>query len=108
MTVTSVTALDQDLKYLGVIPKEQARKIQQIATIAGLCNAATFEQTSDEVSPGMRPIRGDATDIAILRFADSIKSVEEAAGEWQEVFRMDFNSKTKFSRAVCSYQHALN
>ncbi|KAJ9117762.1 hypothetical protein QFC20_000040 [Naganishia adeliensis] len=104
MTVTSVTALDQDLKHVGVLAKEEARKIQQIATIAGLCNAATFERTSDEVVPGMRPIRGDATDTAILRFADSIKSVEEAAGEWQEVFRMDFNSKTKFMAKLFKQQ----
>lgn len=99
MTVTSVTALDQDLKHTGVLSKDKARKIQQIASIAGLCNAATFEQTSLDMAPSLRPVRGDATDTAILRFADSIKSVEEASREWQEVFRLDFNSKTKFSKA---------
>lgn len=104
MTVTSVTALDEDLKHVGVLAKEDARKIQQIATIAGLCNAATFEQISEEVVPAMRSIRGDATDTAILRFADSVRSVEESAGEWQELFRIDFNSKTKFSESVSAYE----
>lgn len=100
MTVTSVTALDEDLKHVGILAKEDVHKVQPIATIAGLCNAATFEQTSDEVVAAMRPIRGDATDTAILRFADSVRSVDEASEDWQEVFRVDFNSKTKFSESL--------
>lgn len=98
MTVVSVTALDQDLKHSGILIKEDAAQVQHIATIAGLCNAATFEHTAPDVPLNLRPIRGDATDTAILRFADSIKSIVESGQEWQEIFRIDFNSKTKFSR----------
>jgi sodium/potassium-transporting ATPase subunit alpha len=98
MTVVSVTALDQDLKYTGVMVKEDAAQVQHIATISGLCNAASFEQTTEDVPPNLRPIRGDATDTAILRFADSIKPIVEAGQDWQEIFRVDFNSKTKFSK----------
>ena len=98
MTVVSVTALDQDLKHTGVLLKENATQVQHIATIGGLCNAATFEQATPDVPQNLRPIRGDATDTAILRFADAIKSIAESGQEWQEIFRIDFNSKTKFSR----------
>lgn len=97
MTVVSVTALDNDLKHSGVLVKEDSAQVQHIATLAGLCNAASFDQTTEDVPANLRPIRGDATDTAILRFADSIKPIVESGAEWQEIFRIDFNSKTKFS-----------
>jgi sodium/potassium-transporting ATPase subunit alpha len=101
MTVVSVTALDQDLKHTGVMAKEDAAQVQHIAAISGLCNAASFEQTTEDVPANLRPIRGDATDTAILRFADSIRPIFETGQDWQEIFRIDFNSKTKFSE--CRY-----
>ncbi|KAJ9120086.1 hypothetical protein QFC22_002984 [Naganishia vaughanmartiniae] len=97
MTVTSVTALDVDMKHTGVLVDEEARRVRHIATIAGLCNAATFERGGAPSANGLPLVRGDATDTAILRFADAIKPVEEASSEWQEIFRIDFNSKMKFT-----------
>lgn len=98
MTVTSVTALDEDLRHSGVLIEEEARKVKHIATIAGLCNAAVFERSGGLNPNGLPLIRGDATDSAILRFADVIKPVDKLSSEWQEIFRIDFNSKMKFSK----------
>lgn len=98
MTVTSVTALDVDLKHTGILVDEEARKVKHIASIAGLCNAAAFERGTGPTPNGPPLIRGDATDIAILRFADAIKPVDEHYSDWKEVFRIDFNSKMKFSK----------
>jgi sodium/potassium-transporting ATPase subunit alpha len=98
MTVTSVTALDVDLKHTGILVDEEAQKVKHIASIAGLCNAAAFERGTEPTPNGPPLIRGDATDIAILRFADAIKPVDEHHSDWKEVFRIDFNSKMKFSK----------
>ncbi|KAN0129016.1 cation transporting ATPase [Lactarius tabidus] len=67
---------------------------RQLATVAALCNAASFEGSPSDSN---RKINGDATDSALLKFADSLlASVDAVRGRWQHVHKMAFNSKTKF------------
>ncbi|KAJ9097793.1 hypothetical protein QFC19_006661 [Naganishia cerealis] len=89
---------NENLKHSGILTDEEGRQLQHIAAIAGLCNAAVFERGAESAPNGLPSIRGDATDTAILRFADPIKPVNESSSEWQEIFRIDFNSKMKFSK----------
>jgi sodium/potassium-transporting ATPase subunit alpha len=41
-------------------------------------------------------------DSAILRFAESLRPVKESIAEWEEVFKVNFSSKTKFMLKVGS------
>ncbi|KAN0129017.1 sodium-potassium ATPase [Lactarius tabidus] len=67
---------------------------RQLATVAALCNAASFEGSPSDSN---RKINGDATDSALLKFADSLlATVDAVRGRWQHVHKMAFNSKTKF------------
>jgi len=45
-------------------------------------------------------------DSAILRFAESLKPVQESQAEWSEVAKVSFSSKTKFMLKVRS-DHSL-
>ncbi|KDQ57331.1 hypothetical protein JAAARDRAFT_194477 [Jaapia argillacea MUCL 33604] len=75
--------------------QEVAANLSQVAAVSSICNAATFEagSSSDEKEKGAV---GDATDVAILRFGDLVASAEVARHRWREIFRVNFNSKTKF------------
>lgn len=42
----------------------------------------------------------NCADSAILRFAESLRPVKESQADWQEVFKVNFNSKTKFMLKV--------
>ncbi|KAI5815821.1 hypothetical protein BZA77DRAFT_73418 [Pyronema omphalodes] len=73
-----------------------AESILSLALIGGLCNAGEFDPTKLHLPLDQRKINGDATDSAVLRFVESIASVSAMRLEWQNVFRLAFNSKNKF------------
>jgi sodium/potassium-transporting ATPase subunit alpha len=70
--------------------------LDQLAALAGLCNAGEFDATTMHLPLEKRNIIGDATDQAILRFAESLTSVSALRNEWKKIFEMAFNSKNKF------------
>ncbi|KAJ5147068.1 hypothetical protein N7526_000420 [Penicillium atrosanguineum] len=70
--------------------------LQQLQAIAGLCNAAEFENESIKGPLSERRIFGDATDQAILRFSESLGSVTELRKSWHTIFNLAFDSKNKF------------
>ncbi|KAF8154699.1 sodium-potassium ATPase [Crassisporium funariophilum] len=81
----------------GAAPDAES-SLRQIAAIGAICNAATFDTghpSSDSIDNNGKTIVGNATDVAILRFADSIASAEITRNRWVNVFRSNFNSKTK-------------
>ncbi|GMK56262.1 hypothetical protein CspeluHIS016_0301020 [Cutaneotrichosporon spelunceum] len=91
MTVTHAAVLDSEFTNIEAASKlleGKDERIGQLAAIAGLCNGAQFE--------GEGRVNGDATDSAILRFADSLRSVDAANSDWTEVYKAAFSSKTKF------------
>ncbi|KDQ14226.1 hypothetical protein BOTBODRAFT_55652 [Botryobasidium botryosum FD-172 SS1] len=104
MTVEDIAILDATFDATDLrsqcrnpsTPRESLENIQQLGVIAGICNAATFDPTTVNEPLALRKILGDATDSAILRFAESQMPVEEGRALWSEVFKMNFNSKTKF------------
>lgn len=74
-----------------------AANLSQIVAAASICNTAVFDAgTGSTDEKKERVIVGNATDVAIFKFADSVASVDETRRRWEEVFRMNFNSKTKF------------
>lgn len=70
--------------------------LQQLRSIAGLCNAAEFDSKSENLPLSERAIFGDATDQAILRFSEGLGSTSELKQGWKSFFTLAFDSKNKF------------
>ncbi|KAI0762858.1 sodium-potassium ATPase [Fomes fomentarius] len=68
----------------------------QVAAVGGICNAAVFGAETDDGSE--KSISGDATDTAILRFSEGVLPVNRLRDQWDEVFRVTFNSKASSTR----------
>ncbi|KAI0041569.1 sodium-potassium ATPase [Auriscalpium vulgare] len=76
--------------------------LRQLPAVSALCNAATFEAGMGEKE---RTIIGDATDSAILAFADGLDSVHTARSAWQHVYKMNFNSRKKYMLTLSKLIH---
>ena len=70
--------------------------LDQMRTIAGLCNSGEFDAATNNLPLEERKINGDATDKAILRFSEELGSVSELKRYWKKTFELAFNSKNKF------------
>ena len=79
--------------------------LEQLRTVAGLCNAAEFDAATRRLPLAHRKIHGDATDRAILRFAEALGPVSELKRCWQTKFDLAFNSKNKFMVRVLGMRH---
>ncbi len=77
-------------------PELAGNAIDQLRTIAGLCNAGEFDAATSHLPLPLRKIHGDATDQAILRFAEGLGPVSELKQCWSTKFNLAFNSKNKF------------
>ncbi|KAF8512193.1 sodium-potassium ATPase [Gautieria morchelliformis] len=94
---TAEALRDQSDSSTKVSDSESVREnLAQLGAVAGICNAAAFAAEQNEKPLAAREIIGDATDSAILRFAESIAPVEASLNTWQEVHKVNFNSKTKY------------
>ncbi|KAK3937704.1 putative type IIC NA+/K+/H+-transporting ATPase [Diplogelasinospora grovesii] len=80
--------------------------INQLRTVAGLCNAGEFDASTKHLPLAHRKIHGDATDQAILRFAESLGPVAELKRSWNTKFNLAFNSKNKFMIRVLGMSNA--
>jgi sodium/potassium-transporting ATPase subunit alpha len=79
-----------------MVAKSKASGAHQLRAMAGLCNAAEFDAASAKVPLHKRPIYGDATDQAILRFSESLGSSSDLRQLWKKTYELAFNSKNKF------------
>ncbi|KAK3359504.1 hypothetical protein B0T25DRAFT_447450 [Lasiosphaeria hispida] len=79
--------------------------IDQLRAVAGLCNAGEFDAATRHLPLALRKIHGDATDQAILRFAENLGSVSEVKRCWTTKFNLAFNSKNKFMIKVSGMTH---
>jgi sodium/potassium-transporting ATPase subunit alpha len=78
------------------VGNQGSNAIEQLRSIAGLCNAGEFDAATQNLPLATRKIHGDATDQAILRFAESLGTVSELKRCWATKFNLAFNSKNKF------------
>ncbi|KAI0757131.1 sodium-potassium ATPase [Daedaleopsis nitida] len=76
-----------------------ASNLSQVVAVGSICNAAVFGAETKDASEKL--ISGDATDSAILRFSDSIIPATPLRSHWQEVFKVNFNSKNKYMLKLC-------
>ncbi|CEP09916.1 hypothetical protein [Parasitella parasitica] len=73
---------------------------KQLHLASYLCNNATFcpltAATMEQQSVRERPVNGDATDSAILRFAAELGDAEKDLSQFKRTFEIPFNSKNKW------------
>lgn len=100
MAVQDVAVFDTE--YSVIEFHEAANKgngnnnLHQMGAVAAICNSANFAAGSEDQPTSIRKIIGDATDSAILKFAHTMRPIESARSTWQDVFKVNFSSKTKF------------
>ncbi|KAG2186399.1 hypothetical protein INT43_002837, partial [Umbelopsis isabellina] len=83
-----------EIKALAAKGPESAMRKLQLA--AALNCAAGFAAGQEQKDVNERETVGDATDSAILKFAESIGSVKVEQESFEEVFKIPFNSKNKW------------
>lgn len=95
---TIIAERNTDGKFAG-------NALDQLRTVAGLCNSAVFDAQTRKLPLSERKIHGDATDSAILRFSESLGPLAELKRCWQTKFELAFNSKNKFMIRVLGLTH---
>lgn len=102
MFVQTASVLDEEFSTIeaqaAVLKADGPPKegLEQLQFIAGMCNAAQFDASTNGLPVAQRKINGDATDAAVLRFAEELGSVNTFAAHWKLVFDLPFNSKNKY------------
>ena len=88
----------EDARAKMGLSKSTTHPIIQLRAMAALCNASEFDAATMEAPLADRKIFGDATDQAILRFAEFIDSTSVAylRSTWRKTYDLAFNSKNKF------------
>jgi sodium/potassium-transporting ATPase subunit alpha len=83
----------------GFIPQ-----LCQIQLASALCNGSSFDSATSHLEVSRRTVFGDATDSAILRFAESMDpskaTVETIRADTERVFEIPFNSKNKWMMSI--------
>jgi sodium/potassium-transporting ATPase subunit alpha len=80
--------------------------LQSLVQVARLCNGASFVAADADAPIDQRAIKGDATDTAILRFAESFANgnngvdVTSMIASHDKLFEIPFNSKNKWMLTV--------
>ncbi|KAI5270318.1 cation-transporting ATPase pacL [Aureobasidium subglaciale] len=80
---------------------DQTPTVARLAMLSGVCNAGEFDASTRDKPIAERKVHGDATDRAVLMFAESIMPTARLRSLWRTVYRIDFNSKNKFMISVC-------
>lgn len=82
--------------------------LRQLANASALCNEAEFDASTMDMPIADRKVNGDATDSAILRFAESMCLVSGLRMVWRSIFKVAFNSKNKFAISVTKSETSDN
>ncbi|EMD41765.1 hypothetical protein CERSUDRAFT_90341 [Gelatoporia subvermispora B] len=81
----------------GVEDVPATTSIAQLMGVGMLCNAAAVVPSPTSLSEKQQlDLVGDATDVAVLRFAHRMGAIEALREQWVDIFKQSFNSKTKF------------
>lgn len=75
---------------------ERTIAFNQLVSTSGLCNNAQFEEDEISIPVRQRKARGDATDIALLRFWSEYENVNEMKDAYDVRAEIPFNSKNKW------------
>ncbi|KKA30622.1 hypothetical protein TD95_000856 [Thielaviopsis punctulata] len=97
-TGTATMSADDAIKKAAEIEgnNQDNAAIAQLQALASLCNAGQFDASTVSSPLAERIIHGDATDQAILRFAEGMGSVADMRKHWTMRYDLAFNSKNKY------------
>ncbi|GAA5822430.1 hypothetical protein JCM11251_006335 [Rhodosporidiobolus azoricus] len=81
--------------------------VNQLVSIAAICNDASFitNHSKEDLPAEARNVAGDATDSGLLRFAESVTSVDKLRSAVKVVSQVAFNSKTKYALKLVKRSH---
>lgn len=105
MSVNSVAFVDGDFTTESVLSREKGEMRQALTELvkaSHLCNDGIFDPSTVHLPLSERLVQGNATDGAVLRFAESAKPGSELRHENSKVFQIPFNSKNKWMLAMHS------
>jgi sodium/potassium-transporting ATPase subunit alpha len=102
MTVQNIAFADHQIEtgdYIEI--KDQAKSsassaVRKLQLAAALNCAAGFAAEQEDKPVNLRETVGDATDSAILKFAENLGSVQHEQESFEELFKIPFNSKNKW------------
>ncbi|KAG0227622.1 hypothetical protein BGW42_002795 [Actinomortierella wolfii] len=115
MHVTNLAFLDSELtpdeaaseiakKSRGRLPlpedEASVMSLRQLQMAAVLCNNAKFDPETMAKPVAERSIIGDATDSALLRFAEQVSDTSDLTSCFERTFEIPFNSRNKWMMAV--------
>ena len=100
MFVHSAIFFDKEVPAIEIQSHQvkETPALRDIYMIASICNDAGFLHGHgyDNLPISERPINGDATDAAILRYSEQLHTLYPKLGSHAVLFSMAFNSKNKF------------
>ncbi|KAK6529809.1 hypothetical protein TWF281_008968 [Arthrobotrys megalospora] len=115
MSVVSVGFVDKYLPLVEALgcytPSEDIEAASNHAVLtklhlaAHLCNDATFDPLTKDYPVAERKIQGNATDGAVLRFAETVKAGKLLLDRYPKVFQIPFNSKNKWMLTLHNTPH---
>ncbi|KAK9320200.1 hypothetical protein V1517DRAFT_356108 [Lipomyces orientalis] len=105
LEMTPRQAVDRQMTTKSKLQSNTA--LDQLHSVASLCNAGEFDVATSHLPLEQRKIDGDATDQAVLRFAETLGSVAEARAMWNRRYELPFNSKNKFMISVFSLEKRI-
>ncbi|KAI7904029.1 uncharacterized protein BX663DRAFT_485506 [Cokeromyces recurvatus] len=84
-------------------------QIEQLQLEAALCNGSSYDSATSDLEVSKRTVFGDATDCAILNFAENlsfnashaIRTVDRLRNDTEKIFEIPFNSKNKWMLTIC-------
>ena len=83
-----------------------AAALDQLRAVAALCNDGQFDVATRSLPLAEMTIHGDATDQAVLRFAEILgPCVSELRAHWATKYSLPFNSKNKYMIRALSLAH---
>lgn len=100
MTVKSVGLLDKKFEMDKLLASggNLPASLVPLIRASRLCNDAFFDPTSMSLPINERVVTGNATDAAVLRFAESISPNDtEIVSQFQRIHQIPFNSKNKWA-----------
>ncbi|KAI9848019.1 MAG: hypothetical protein M1838_000665 [Thelocarpon superellum] len=100
MVVTTVGFVDQQGSVgeavAGLTGKEPSKALEELHRASTLCNDATFDPLSIDLPIDARSVNGNATDAAVLRFAETAGPGAAIRTAHPRMFQIPFNSKNKW------------
>ncbi|EIW55428.1 calcium ATPase transmembrane domain M-containing protein [Trametes versicolor FP-101664 SS1] len=103
MSVQNVAFVDAELGVQGIkerlsVEGTPSSAPKAILMVARLCNGAKFDSATAHLPIEERQVKGDATDTAVLRFAETLSATSEPAlpDNYVKFFEIPFNSKNKW------------